>query len=116
MKIDLPVTIIFDCQQTDHGSIGRAAGHVIGTLRYETGGDGTDAVLFGSYPPPENGDLGEPAMALLSFIPRKTDEKITARANRSPYDYACGTEEERTIWQEEADEQAHQDSQFGAGA
>lgn len=116
MKIDLPITIIFDCQTTDRENLGRAAGHVIGTLRYETGGDGTDAVLFGTYPPPENGDLGEPAQALLTFVSRKADEKIKARTSRSPWDYAVGTEAERTIWQEDADEQHAKNGQFGAGA
>jgi hypothetical protein len=113
MKIDLPVTVIFDCQATDGASISRAAGHVVGTLRYDTDGDGRDAVLFGSYPPNDKPFLcagrthtpeGEPAQAVLAFIPAKTDAKIMARAARSPYDYAVGTEEERTRWQEQADE------------
>lgn len=124
MKIDLPVTIIFDCQNTDSASISRAAGHVIGTLRYDTDGDGRDAVLFGTYPPNETPYRvlgkeyireGEPSQAVLSFIPAKTDDKIAARAQRNPWDYAVGTEEERTVWQEEADEAARQDGQFGAG-
>lgn len=117
MRIDVPVTIIFDCQATDHASIGRAAGVFIGTLRYDPRGDGTDAKLFGQYPPPENADeqYVDSGQSLLAHIPSATDKKINNRAARSPWDYAVGTEAERTIWQEEADEQAQQDGQFGAG-
>lgn len=125
MKIDLPITIIFDCQATDSSAISRAAGHVIGTLRFETEGDGSDAVLFGQYPPNDKPFLcagrmhtpeGEPAQAVLSFIDRKADDKIKHRAARSPTDYMVGTDEEIAIAQEDADEQAAQDGQFGAGA
>lgn len=127
MKIDLPITIIFDCQETTQNAIMRSAGHLIGTLRYETTGDGTDAILFPSYPPDEKTFLcagrehvphGEPAQVLLSFIPAKTDVKITARAESSPYDYlhAGVSEEDRTAAQEEVDEQRRQDGQFGAGS
>jgi hypothetical protein len=127
MKIDLPITIIFDCQEASHSAIGRAAGHIVGTLRYETDGDGSDAVLFGQYPPNEKPftvagspytPQGEPAQVLLSFISRDADKRITARAERSPYDYlhAGVTDAEREIIQEEVDEQRRQDGQFGAGA
>lgn len=125
MKIDLPITIIFDCQQTDASSIARAAGHVVCTLRYDTAGDGSDAALFGCYPPNDKPFMlggkeftyeGEPAQAVLSHLPRKTDEKITGRAARSPSDYMVGTEEEIAVAQEESDEQAAEDGQFGAGA
>jgi hypothetical protein len=112
VKIDLPITIIFDCQATDASSIGRAAGHVIGTLRYETDGDGSDAVLFGSYPPDEKPCLvggreyvpeGEPALALLSHIPAKADARISSRAARSPWDYMVGTDAERQAAQDKVD-------------
>lgn len=120
MKIDLPVTIIFDCQAIDPGSIGRAAGHLVGTLRYETDGDGSDAVLFGKYPPDEKPFLclgkmhtpeGEPAQAILSFIGKRTDDKIGARAARSPYDYlyAAVSDEERDAAQEAADAKREED-------
>ncbi len=125
MKIDLPITIIFDCQATDAASIMRAAGHVIGTLRYETDGDGRDAVLFGSYPPNDKPFLvagrmhtpeGEPAQGVLAFIPAAADKKINSKAARWPEDYMVGTEEEIAIAQEDANDEAAQNSQFGAGA
>lgn len=118
MKIDLPITIIFDCQATDAGSIGRAAGHMIGTLRYETGGDGTDAVLFDSYPPDEKParllgrefiPQGEPAQCLLAHIPTAVDRRVNSRAARSPWDYMVGTEAERDLAQAKADAQAAED-------
>lgn len=117
MKIDLPVTIIFDCQQTDSASIAHAAGHIVGTLRYETEGDGTDATLFGTYPPNEKPvyisgcefiPKGEPALAVLSYMETATDKRINGRAARSPYDYlhAGVTEEDRTAAQDEVDAEA----------
>lgn len=118
MKIDLPITIIFDCQEANQGAYGRSAGSIVCTLRYEIDGDGRDAVLFGSYPPNEAPVLmggkmhtpeGEPAQAVLSFIDTTTDKRINARAARSPWDYMVGTEAERTIAQEETDEQRAQD-------
>lgn len=125
MKIDLPVTIIFDCQATDHAAIGRAAGVLIGTLRYETDSDGTDAVLFGSYPPDEKQVMllgrefipqGEPAQGLLAHMPAAADKKVSARAARSPWDYMVGTDAERKVAQEEADAERDANGQFGVGA
>lgn len=49
-------------------------------------------------------------------LTRAIDERVKNRAIRNPWDYAVGTDEERTVWQEEADEAARQDGQFGAGA
>lgn len=118
MKIDLPVTIIFDCQGTDHAAIGRAAGKIIGTLQYDTDGDGADALFFPIYPPPETFEARytESGQPILAHITAAADKLINSRAARNPYDYAVGTEQERTIWQEEVDEQRAQDGQFGAGA
>lgn len=118
MKIDLPITIIFDCQNTDHASIMRAAGTLVCTLRYDTDGDGRDAILLPVYPPVEPVDeqYAESGQSILAHIPAATDRKINSRAARSPWDYMVGTEKEREIAQEDADEQAAQDSQFGAGA
>lgn len=112
MKIDLPVTIIFDCERTDHDAINRAAGVLVGTLRYDTEGDGTDAVLFSQYPPDEKPVMlmgrefipqGEPAGAFLACIPAKADTKINSRAANSPYDYMVGNEEERQAAQDKVD-------------
>lgn len=118
MKIDLPITIIFDCQDTNPTSIGRAAGVLVATLRYDTDGDGKDALLLPVYPPvePIEEKYAESGQAILAHIPGGTDKKINRRAARSPYDYMVGSEKEREIAQEEADEQAAQDGQFGAGA
>lgn len=118
MKIDLPVTIIFDCQKTSQNAIMRSAGHIVGTLRYETEGDGTDALFFPVYPPPEifEAKYIESGQTILAHIPRDVDKCVNNRAARSPFDYMVGTEKEREIAQEEAGEQAAQDGQFGAGA
>lgn len=117
MKIDLPITIIFDCQNTDY-STERNAGKQVFTLRYETDGDGSDALLLPGYPPqdPVEEKYAESGQAILAHIARATDDRIKARARRNPWDYMVGTEQEREIAQEEADEAAAQDGQFGAGA
>ncbi len=118
MKIDLPVLIVFDCQQTDAGSIGRSAGHRVCTLRYETDGDGTDAVLFGEYPPNEKPVLilnrefvpqGDPAQGVMAHIPSDVDTRVNARVARSPWDYMVGTDEEREAAQERAGALAAED-------
>lgn len=118
MKIDLPITIIFDCQATDPRSIAAAAGKIIGTLQYDTEGDGRDALFFPIYPPPESFEAKyiESGQPILAHIPSETDKKVTARAQRSPYDYMVGSEAERLIAQEEADEEHAANGQFGAGA
>ena len=46
MRIDLPITIIFDCQDTTLGDLTRAAGKIVGTLQYDTEGDGTHTLSF----------------------------------------------------------------------
>lgn len=117
MKIDLPIVIMYDCQ--DVFSSARQAVNVVCTLRYETGGDGSDALLFQGYPMEENDKrVGEPAQALLAYLPSASDKKITAKALRNPYDYLTGefSEAERTMAQEEVDEELRQGGQFGAGA
>ncbi|MDE2106624.1 MAG: hypothetical protein KGL39_55930 [Patescibacteria group bacterium] len=117
MKIDLPITITFDCQDTGY-STERNAGKQVFTLRYELDGDGTDALLLPGYPPtePVEEKYAESGQAILAHITRAIDERVKNRAIRNPWDYAVGTDEERTVWQEEADEAARQDGQFGAGA
>lgn len=104
MKIDLPVLIAFDCPGFDRADIERAAGKIVCTLRYDTEGDGTDAVLFGQYPPNEKPvwfsgrehvPQGEPAQALLAFIPAGTDAKISVKAARNPEEYMAQTGEGR---------------------
>lgn len=118
MKIDLPITIIFDCQDTNSNSIMRAAGKLVCTLRYDTDGDGRDAILLPTYPPvePVQEQYAESGQSILAHIPSAADKKVSQRAARSPYDYMVGTEQEREIAQEEADQEAAQDTQFGAGA
>jgi hypothetical protein len=117
MKIDLPIVILYDCQDTDMRSVERAAGKIICTLRYDTEGDGTGAILIQGYPPEDGREkFSESGEVLLAYLPTKMDQKIKNRATRNPYDYAVGDEAERLVWQEEADEQAAQDGQFGAGA
>lgn len=115
MKIDLPITIIFD-NNNDRQSI--PAGTQVFTLRYELDGDGTDALLIPGFPPPENVDekYCESGQPILAHISKAAYDKIKARARRSPYDYMVGTEQERIISQEEADENEAQGRQFGAGA
>jgi hypothetical protein len=120
MKIDLPITIIFDCQ--DYGAV---SGYqrknflpYVCTLRFDSEDENAPVELFNNYPPEEapgypsceNGD------ALLTVISIHDFQRIVARAKRNPFDYGVGTEAERTIMQEEADEEAAQDGQFGAGA
>ena len=126
MKIDLPVTILLDCQGTDPRNLNQAAQKIVGTIRYETdppadqlGINGVgDALFFPKYPPPDDADTKywENVDGLMAHLSHDADKKIKKRAARSPYDYMVGTEQERTIAQEEADEQAAQDGQFGAGA
>jgi hypothetical protein len=105
MKIDLPITIIFDCQATDQGAIGRAAGKIIGTLQYDTEGDGTDALFFSVYPPPEKFEAKyvESGQSILAHIPAAADKLVNSRAAANPYDYMVGTEEERTAAQAKVD-------------
>jgi hypothetical protein len=104
MKIDLPITIIFD-NNNDRQSI--PAGTQVFTLRYELEGDGTDALLIPGFPPPESFDekYCESGQSILAHISKATDDKIKARARRSPYDYMVGTEEDREAAQAEADYQ-----------
>jgi hypothetical protein len=115
MKIDLPVTIIFD---NNNNRQAIPAGTKVFTLRYELEGDGTDALLIPEYPPsePVNEKYCESGQSILAHIPKSVDDKIKARARRSPYEYMVGTELERVIAQEEADENEAQGRQFGAGA
>ncbi|WP_298800043.1 hypothetical protein [uncultured Devosia sp.] len=115
MKIDLPITIIFD-NNNDRQSI--PAGTQVFTLRYELDGDGTDALLIPGFPPSEPVDekYSESGQSILAHISKATDDKIKVRARRSPYDYMVGTEQERAVAQEEVDEAEAQGAQFGAGA
>jgi hypothetical protein len=118
MKIDLPIVILFDCQATDPRSIAAAAGKIVGTLQYDTDGDGRDALFFPTYPPPESFDAKyvESGQSILAHIPSETDKKVNARAARSPYDYMVGSEAERLIAQDEADEERAANGQHGVGA
>lgn len=105
MKIDLPITIIFDCQDMGHTSISRAAGTLVGTLQYDTDGDGTDTLFFPVYPPPETFEakFTESGQSILAHIPAVADKIVNSRAARSPYDYMVGTEAERTAAQDKVD-------------
>jgi hypothetical protein len=120
MKIDLPITIIFDCQdyQSGHGFQVRNFIPRVCTLRFDVDDDSAPVELISFYPPEDapgqvTTESGEGILAMLS---QDGYRRITARAKRNPYNYAVGTEAERIAMQEEADEEAAQNGQFGAGA
>lgn len=120
MLIDLPITIIFDCQdfRSVHGFQTKNFTPRVCTLRFDSDDVKVPAELFTTYPPEEQ--LGYPSCengdALLAALTEREFRGIVNRAKRNPFDYGVGTEQERTIAQEEADELAAQDGQFGAGA
>lgn len=105
MKIDLPIVIIFDCQATDQSSIARAAGKIIGTLQYDTEGDGRDALFFPVYPPPETFEARyvESGQSIIAHIPAGADKLVNGRSAVNPFDYMVGTEAERTAAQDKVD-------------
>jgi hypothetical protein len=110
MRIDLPITIIFDCQSTDQSAIGRAAGKIIGTLQYETDGDGTDALFFPVYPPPDKFEAKytESGQAIIAHIPLTADQRVNARTAVNPFDYMVGTVAERQAAQDKVDAERDQ--------
>lgn len=106
MKIDLPVVIVFDCQDTDYLSIRCAAGQTVCTLRFDTGNDGSDALLIQGYPAAKGREKwAESGQPLLAYIPSRVDKKIKDRAERSPYDYLPEyvSEEDRQAAQDKVD-------------
>jgi hypothetical protein len=116
MLIDLPVVVLLDCQDPDRHSL--AAQKIVGTIRYDTENSDVEALFFPAYPPPDDADTKywESANGVLAHISSAANTRIKNAAARSPYDYMVGTEQERTIAQEEVNEQRAQDGQFGAGA
>lgn len=113
MLIDLPVTIIFDAEGA-HNLAGRRELRItkVCTLRFGNADCKIPAEIFNSYPPSESqvaNLLGEPADGVLAMLSSSEYMRIRNRSARYPYDYGVGTEEERTAWQEEADEQAAMD-------
>lgn len=113
MKIDLPVTIIFDCEdfRSGHGCHTKNFIPRVCTLRFESDDLDGPVELFTTYPPEKQPgypscENGEGVLAVLT-----SDEyrHIVARAERNPYDYGVGTEEEREAAQAAADELAAQD-------
>lgn len=115
MKIDLPVTILFDCQKTDHRSIERAAAKLVCTLRFDTEDHAVSVELFQGYPTKDAANLGEPADAILCGLTATQLQKIKTKAHRWPSDY-CTDEAAGLILQEEIDQEAAHNAQFGVGA
>lgn len=113
MKIDLPVTILLDCQTTDFRAIERAQ-KIVCTLRMELDGDGSDAELFAGYPPDKDA-LGEPAQCVLAYLSSRQGAALALKAKRNPADY-CADEAEGAALQEEIDADRAREAQFGAGA
>ena len=120
MKIDLPITIIFDCQdfRSVQGFQTKNFIPCVCTLRFDSEDEDAPVELFASYPPEERPDYPscENGEGLLAVLTSEQFRKLVNRAKRNPYDYGVGTEAERTVAQAEADEAAAQDGQFGAGA
>jgi hypothetical protein len=105
MKIDLPIVVIFDCQDTNWSAIERSAGKIVCTLRYDTEDVSGPVKLFQGYPPVDE-KLWEPGDHLIAFMPTGIEKKIRSRAAASPYDYLDATfsEEERQAAQDKVDE------------
>lgn len=120
MKIDLPITIIFDCQDFRSTSGYQTRNFIphVCTLRFDSEDESAPVELFPVYPPEDRPSYPscEDGSGLLGLLHADQWRKLIARAKRNPFDYGVGTEAERTIMQEEADEAAAQDGQFGAGA
>jgi len=113
VKIDLPIAIIFDCQdhKSVHGFQVRNFIPRVCTIRFDSEKNDLPAELFSAYPPENapgypNSDNGDAVLAALS-----TDEyrRIVDRAKRNPFDYGVGTEAERETAQAAADAEHAQD-------
>lgn len=104
MKIDLPVTIIFDCQNTDWPSIKRAAAVSVCTVRFDTDNPEEPAQLFDHYPPRKDA-AADPGDAVLTPLTVDTFNKIRRRAEANPYDYLSDkfSEEEWQAAQDKVD-------------
>ena len=95
-------------------AVERAAQKIVGTVRYDTDNSDVEALFFPAYPPPDDADTKywESANGIMAHISSAAHRRIQNSAARSPCDYMVGTEQERAIAQEEADEQAAQGGQF----
>ena len=109
MLIDVPVTIDFDAQTT-----GRPKSPATYTLRWDLDEIKSPVLVTNHYPPRENASWSDGSV-LLDLMPAKTHNKICWAARRYPADY-CADEDEGQRLQDEADEQAAADGQFGVGA
>ena len=111
MKVDLPITILFDNQ----GELHNIKHKVTCTLRFDTDLHVDDKVeIFDGYPPRNEkmGEDGEGAMAMLGM---DAWIKLKSKIERWPEDYCTDIEEGERL-QAEVDEEIAQDSQFGHGA
>ncbi|HCE08727.1 MAG TPA: hypothetical protein DEQ40_09040 [Oxalobacteraceae bacterium] len=117
MKIDIPIVILFDCNDYAHANRAKSAKQC--TLRVDTEDANVPNEIFDHYPPRDDAvakNLGEPADGVMAMMSRATWDAIKKAAARNPYDYLVGTDEERDIAQEEADEARAANGQFGAGS
>lgn len=109
MKIDLPVTIIFDCQdyKSVHGFQTKNFIPRVCTLRFDIEDEDEPVELFSCYPPEEQ--LGYPSCengeGVLAILTSDEFRKIAHRAAAQPYDYLDGTvsEDERQAAQAKVD-------------
>jgi hypothetical protein len=94
MLIQIPVTIVFDCEST-HPVNRSGRGHArIFTLRYDTVDTAAPASYTTSYPPAANALWTEDRDGLLLDMMRSDMEAaIKAKATRHPTDYCSDTAE-----------------------
>jgi hypothetical protein len=104
MKIDVPIVIEFDSQDTSLSGSNHA-GRAVYTLRYDTENDGSDALLFRGYPAKGDEKYQESGLPILAHMPEAVDKKLKDRAARNPYDYLWDgvSEDDRLLAQAKVD-------------
>lgn len=112
MLVDIPVIIIFDCQNIDEARQRAKGIKKLVTVRYDTENTELPMQITGGYLPEYKAVwLTDTGTVIDAQLTDKDLQEIARRAAVEPYDYLAGTftEEQRQAAQDESDRKAAED-------